>query len=164
MIAAIRSKIQELDPSLSVLNVQTLGERVEGSLQGERSQATLIGTAGLLALLLASVGLYGVMAYTVAQRTREIGIRMALGASRKNVMGLVLKQGVTLVSTGVVIGLGLAFGVTRFIASSLFGVTAVDPLTFAGTSLLLIVVSLVASYIPARRATKVDPMIALRYE
>ncbi len=164
MIGAIRSKIQELDPSLSVLNVQTLGERVDGSLQGERSQATMIGTAGLLALLLASVGLYGVMAYTVAQRTREIGIRMALGASRKNVLGLVLKQGVTLVSTGVVIGLGLAFGVTRFIASSLFGVTAVDPLTFAGTSLLLIVVSLVASYIPARRATKVDPMIALRYE
>ncbi|HKS40996.1 MAG TPA: ABC transporter permease [Blastocatellia bacterium] len=164
MIAAIRSKIQELDPSLSVLNVQTLSERVEGSLQGERSQATLIGTAGLLALLLASVGLYGVMAYTVAQRTREIGIRMALGASRKNVMGLVLKQGVTLVSAGVVIGLGLAFGITRLFASMLFGVTAVDPLTFAGTSLLLIVVSLVASYIPARKATKVDPMIALRYE
>ncbi|MGA9769132.1 MAG: ABC transporter permease [Blastocatellia bacterium] len=164
MISAIRSEIQGIDPSLSVLNIQTLSDRVDGSLQGERSQANLIGTAGLLALLLASVGLYGVMSYSVAQRTREIGIRMALGASRKNVMGLVLKQGVSLVSAGVVIGLGVAFGVTRVIASSLFGVTAVDPLTFAGTSLILIVVSLVASYIPARRATKVDPMIALRYE
>ncbi|HKP85375.1 MAG TPA: ABC transporter permease [Blastocatellia bacterium] len=164
MIAGIRSKIQEIDPSLSVLNVQTLNDRIDGSLQGERTQATLLGTAGLLALLLASVGLYGVMAYSVAQRTREIGIRMALGASRKNVMGLVLKQGVWLVSTGVAIGLGLAFIVSRFIASSLFGVTAVDPVTFASAPLLLIAVSLVASFIPARRATKVDPMIALRYE
>jgi predicted permease len=169
MIGAIRSKIQEIDPSLSVLNVQTLGDRIEGSLQGERAQANLTGTAGLLALLLASVGLYGVMAYSVAQRTREIGIRMALGASRKNVMGLVLKEGVSLVSAGVVIGLGVSFIATRFLAarflaSSLFGVTAVDPVTFAGTSLLLIVVALAASYIPARRATKVDPMVALRYE
>jgi predicted permease len=164
MIAAIRSKIQEIDPSLSVLNIQTLSDRVAGSLEGERTQANLMGTAGLLALLLASVGLYGVMAYSVTQRTREIGIRMALGASRRNVLGLVLKQGVALVSAGVVIGLGASFIFTRFIASSLFGVTPVDPVTFAGTSLLLIVVSLLASYIPARRATKVDPMIALRYE
>jgi putative ABC transport system permease protein len=89
---------------------------------------------------------------------------MALGASRKDVMGLVLKQSVSLVSAGIVIGLGVAFGVTRLIASSLFGITAVDPVTFAGMSLLLIVVSLAASFIPARRATKVDPMIALRYE
>jgi macrolide transport system ATP-binding/permease protein len=164
MVAAIRGEVQGIDPSISVLNVQTLNERVEGSLQGERSQATLLGTAGLLALLLASIGLYGVMAYSVAQRTREIGIRMALGASRKDVLGLVLKQGVGLVSAGVVIGLGVAFGVTRVLASSLFGVTAADPLTFAATSALLIAVALLATYFPARRATKVDPMIALRYE
>ncbi len=164
MISAIRSEIQQIDPNLSALNIQTLNDRVDGSLQGERTQATLLGSAGLLALLLASVGLYGVMAYSVAQRTREIGIRMALGASRKDVMGLVLKQSVSLVSAGIVIGLGVAFGVTRLIASSLFGITAVDPVTFAGMSLLLIAVSLAASYIPARRATKVDPMIALRYE
>ena len=141
-----------------------MSERVNQSLQDERTQATLLGSAGILALLLAAVGLYGVTSYMVAQRTREIGIRMALGASRGNVMGLVLKQGATLVSAGVILGLGAAFGLTRVVASSLFGITAVDPLTFAGTALLLVLVSLAASYLPARRATKVDPIIALRYE
>jgi predicted permease len=164
LVAALRSEIQALDPNLSVLNVETMSERVNQSLQGERTQATLLGSAGVIALLLASLGLYGVMSYMVAQRTREIGIRMALGASRGNVLGLVLKQGATLVSVGVVIGLGAAFGLTRLVASSLFGITAVDPLTFAGTSLVLVLVSLAASYLPARRATKVDPIIALRYE
>jgi len=164
LIAALRREIQALDPHLSVLNVEAMSERVNQSLQGERTQATLLGSAGVMALLLASVGLYGVMSYMVAQRTREIGIRMALGASRGNVLGLVLKQGATLVSAGVVIGLGAAFGLTRLVASSLFGITAIDPLTFAGTSLVLVLVSLAASYLPARRATKVDPIIALRYE
>jgi predicted permease len=164
LVAALRGEIQALDPNLSILNVQTMTDRVDQSLQGERTQATLLGSAGVMALLLASVGLYGVMSYMVAQRTREIGIRMALGATRSNVMGLVLKQGATLVGAGIVIGLGAAFGLTRLVASSLFGVTAVDPLTFIGTSLLLALVSLAASYLPARRATKVDPIIALRYE
>jgi predicted permease len=168
MVAALRSEVQGIDPSISVLNVQTLNDRVNQSLQGERSQASLLGTAGLLALLLASIGLYGVMAYSVAQRTREIGIRMALGASRKDVFALVIRQGVALVSTGVVIGLAGAYVVsfffTRWFATSLFGVTAADPLTYAGTSLLLITVALLATYFPARRATKVDPIIALRYE
>ncbi|HKP13009.1 MAG TPA: ABC transporter permease [Blastocatellia bacterium] len=164
LVGSLRGAIQALDPNLSVLNVETMSDRVNESLQGERTQATLLGSAGVIALLLASVGLYGVMSYTVAQRTREIGIRMALGASRRNVMGLVLKQGAALVGVGVIIGLGAAFGLTRLVASSLFGVTAVDPLTFAGTSLLLMLVSLAASYLPARRATKVDPIIALRYE
>jgi predicted permease len=164
LVSALRGEIQSLDPSLSVLNVETMSERVNQSLQGERTQATLMGSAGVMALLLAAVGLYGVMSYMVAQRTREIGIRMALGASRANVMSLVLKQSAGLVSAGVVIGLGAAFGLTRLVASSLFGVTAIDPLTFAGTSLALVLVSLVASLLPARRATKVDPIIALRYE
>jgi predicted permease len=164
LIAAMRGEVQAIDPSLPVLNVQTLSERVDNSLGGERTQATLLGAGGVLALLLAAVGLYGVMSYTVAQRTREIGIRMALGAGRGNVMGLVLKQGVTLVAAGVVLGLAAAFGITRLLASLLFGVSAVDPLTFVGTSAILLAVSLLASYIPARRATKVDPLIALRYE
>ena len=165
MVATLRTEVQQIDPSLPVGNAQTLSERIENSLGGERSQATLYGSAGILALILAAVGLYGVMSYTVAQRTREIGIRMVLGAGRGNVMGLVLKQGVTLVSVGIVLGLGAAFGTTRLLlASLLFGVSAIDPLTFAGTSAVLIVAALVASYVPARRATKVDPIIALRFE
>ncbi|HJQ22311.1 MAG TPA: ABC transporter permease [Blastocatellia bacterium] len=164
LISTLRGEIQSLDPKLSILNVEMMNQRVEQSLQGERTQATLLGSAGVLALLLAAVGLYGVMSYMVAQRTREIGIRMALGAGRGNVMGLVLKQGATMVSAGLVIGLGAAFGLTRVVASSLFGVSAVDPLTFAGTSLVLVLVALAASYLPARRATKVDPIIALRTE
>jgi putative ABC transport system permease protein len=165
LIAGLRNEVQQLDSSLPVGNAQTLSERVENSLGGERSQATLYGAGGILALVLAAVGLYGVMSYTVAQRTREIGIRMALGAGRGNVMGLVLKQGVTLVSVGIVLGLGVAFATTRvLLATLLFGVSAMDPLTFAATSAALIVVALLASYVPARRATKVDPIIALRYE
>jgi putative ABC transport system permease protein len=164
LIAALRGEVQSIDPSLSVLNVETLTDRVQQSLGGERTQATLLGTGGVLALLLAAIGLYGVMSYSVAQRTREIGIRMALGAGRGNVMRLVLKQGVTLVSAGVVLGLGAAFAVTRLLASLLFGVSAADPITFVGTSAVLLFVALLASYVPARRATKVDPIIALRYE
>jgi putative ABC transport system permease protein len=164
MIAALRGEVNSIDPSLSVLNVETLTDRIQQSLGGERTQATLLGTGGVLALLLAAIGLYGVMSYSVAQRTREIGIRMALGAGRGSVMGLVLKQGVTLVSAGVVLGLGAAFAITRLLASLLFGVSAADPITFVGTSAVLLIVALLASYVPARRATKVDPIIALRYE
>jgi ABC-type antimicrobial peptide transport system permease subunit len=164
LVAALRDEVKSIDASLSVLNIETLAERVHQSLGGERNQATLLGTFGLLALLLASIGLYGVMAYSVAQRTREIGIRMALGAERRDVLSLVLKQGIALTGIGIVVGLGVAFGATRLIASSLFGVSALDPVTFAATSGVLIVVALVASLIPARRATRIDPMIALRYE
>lgn len=164
MVAALRNEVQQIDSSLSVLNIQSLSERVQHSLGGERTQATLLGSSGVLALLLAAVGLYGVMSYSVAQRTREIGIRMALGAGQRNVMALVLKQGVALVSAGILLGLGAAFAVTRLLASLLFGVSAADPITFIGSSALLIVVALTASYVPARRATKVDPIIALRYE
>jgi len=165
LVAALRSEVQRIDASLPILNVQTLSERVSNSLSNERNQATLLGSGGVLALILAAMGLYGVMAYTVAQRTREIGIRMALGAGRSNVMGMVLRQGATLVSAGVVLGLGGAYAVSRYLlASSLFGVSTIDPVTFVGTSAMLMVVALVASFVPARRATKVDPLIALRYE
>jgi macrolide transport system ATP-binding/permease protein len=164
LVAAVREAVQGIDSRLAALNIETLSERIDNSLGGQRTQATTLGTFGVLALVLAAVGLYGVMAYSVAQRTREIGIRMALGAQRKHVLGLVLKQGAMLVSAGVVLGLGAAFVATRLLASLLFGVSPVDPVAFAATSGLLLVVALLASYIPARRATKVDPLIALRYE
>jgi putative ABC transport system permease protein len=117
-----------------------------------------------MALLLGTVGLYGVIAYAVSQRTREIGIRMALGASRRNVMRLVLGEAMWVILTGLAIGLAGSLALTRFLSSLLFGVTATDPLTFAGVAVLLALVALAACYIPARRSMRVDPMIALRYE
>jgi putative ABC transport system permease protein len=119
---------------------------------------------GVLAMLLACVGLYGVMSYAVARRTNEIGIRMALGARRSDVLGLVVGHGIKLTLVGVAVGIAAAFPLTRFLASLLYGVKPADPLTFFVVSLSLTVVALLASYIPARRAMKVDPMVALRYE
>ena len=130
----------------------------------ERIIATLSSFFGLLALLLASVGLYGVMAYAVARRTREIGVRLALGAQTGDVLKLVIRQGMALVAVGLIIGLAVAMTLTRFIAGQLYGVGATDPATFAAISLLLTAVASLACYLPARRATKVDPMVALRIE
>ncbi len=162
--AAVRGVAKELAANVSLLNVQTLGARIDQSLDGPRAQTRLLAFFGLLALLLSSIGIYGVMAYSVAQRTREIGIRMALGARSQNVLSMVVRQGMTLVTIGVALGLIAAFAVTRLIGSLLFGVGAADPVTFVIASLLLLFVAALAGYLPARRATKVDPLIALRHD
>jgi ABC-type antimicrobial peptide transport system permease subunit len=164
LVKAVRGEIQALDSRLPVYGVRTFREHMSWALWGTQLAATLALAVGLLALFLAATGLYGVMAYTVSRRTREIGIRMALGAQRGDVLRLVATQGMGLAGLGVVCGLAAAFPVTRLIESILFGVSPTDPLTFAAIALLLAAVALLACYVPARRATKVDPMEALRYE
>jgi putative ABC transport system permease protein len=149
---------------LPVISIQPLNEHLSATLTPQRLLASLITSFGLLALLLAGIGLYGLLAYTVAQRTPEIGIRMALGAQTRDVLKLIVMRGMRLALLGVVIGLAAAFGLTRLMKSLLFGVSAIDPLTFAGVSLLLLGIAMVACWIPARRATKVDPMVALHCE
>lgn len=164
MIAPIRREIQQLDASLPVFQAKTVEEHLGFTLFPSRAAASLLSTFGLLALILAAIGIYGVMAYAVSQRTREIGIRMALGAKTSDVLKMILKQGLSLVFIGVAIGASLAFALTRLMTSLLYGISATDPLTFAAIALLLMVVAFVACFLPARRASKVDPMIALRYE
>ncbi|MEN3334746.1 MAG: hypothetical protein V7641_4111, partial [Blastocatellia bacterium] len=164
LIGAIRSKVAEMDATLPVYDVKTIAEHLSFSLFPVRIVATLLASFGLLALLLAGVGIYGVTAYAVSQRTREIGIRMALGAGRGDILKLMLSQGLKLSSIGLGIGLAAAFALTRLMAAMLYGISATDAVTFTVISLLLAGVALVACFVPARRATKVDPMIALRYE
>ncbi|MCH8948204.1 MAG: ABC transporter permease [Acidobacteria bacterium] len=161
---AVRGEVRALDPTLAAYSVRTLTEHMGVSLLPVRMAATLLGIFGFLALVLAAVGIYGVMSYAVSQRTHEIGIRMALGAQPRDILRSVIGQGMMLVLIGVVIGLAVALAVTRFLTFLLYGISATDPATFAGVSLLLAAVALLACYIPARRATKVDPMVALRYE
>jgi predicted permease len=161
---SVRREVQGLDQNLPVTNLQSLSEVIAGSLFAARMGATLLAVFGGLALLLAAVGLYGVMSYAVSRRTREIGIRMALGAGTGKVLRLVLKEGMTLVVGGVAAGLIVAAAVTRLLASFLYGVSPLDAVTFVAIPLVLALVSLLASYIPAHRATKVDPIVALRYE
>jgi putative ABC transport system permease protein len=129
-----------------------------------RMAASMLGAMGLLALILAAIGLYGVMAYAVSQRTQEIGIRMALGAMPRNVLGDVLRRGMMLTAAGLAAGLAGALAVTRLVGSMLVGIDAHDPLTFIGAAVFLTLIALLASYVPARRATKVDPVVALRRE
>jgi len=161
---AVRHEVQALDQNLPVTNLQSMSAVLGSSLFAARMGAVLLAIFGLLALLLAAVGLYGVMSYTVARRTREIGIRMALGAQTGNVLRLVLKEGMVLVAGGVAAGLIVAAAVTRLLASFLYGVSPLDTATFAAIPLVLALAALLATYLPARRAAKVDPMIALRYE
>ena len=161
---AIREQVLAVDKNQPVYDVKTMDERVAVTLETRRFAVVLLGIFGGLALLLAAIGLYGVLAFAVTQRTREIGIHMALGAQARDVLGMVLKQGMSLVLFGVVLGVAGAYALTRLMQSLLFEVSATDPTTFALVPLLLGIVGFVACYIPARRATKVDPLVALRYE
>jgi predicted permease len=164
LIAAVRRESQLLDPTLPIYNLGTLAQQKDGSLYTERLAAALLTLFGLLALSLAAVGIYGVLSYMVTERTREMGIRLALGARPRDLLQLVVGQGMTLTLIGLVIGVGAAFALTRLITKLLFGVSATDPLTFVVIPLLLAVVALLACWIPARRATRIGPLVALRYE
>jgi predicted permease len=163
LIALVRSEAQQLDPNLPIAS-RTLIERMSLPLLPARVAAAVLGGFGLLALALAAIGIYGVMSYAASKRTHEIGIRMALGAQKSDVLKLVIRQGVTLTLIGMTIGSLAALILTRSMKSLLFGVSATDPLTYAGVALLLAGVALVACYLPARRASRVDPMVALRCE
>ncbi|MBO0859738.1 MAG: ABC transporter permease [Chloracidobacterium sp.] len=164
LLAAVRREAQLLDPTLPIYNLQTLAKQKDGALYTERLTAALLTLFGLLALSLAAVGIYGVLSYAVTERTREMGVRLALGARPRDLIELVVRQVLTLTLAGLVIGVGASFALTRLIAKLLYGVSANDPLTFVVIPLLLIVVALLSCWIPARRTTRVDPLAALRYE
>ena len=164
LAASVRQQIAALDPNMAVFNTQTMQEHVDESLLLPRISAILLGIFGAIGLSLASIGLYGVMSYSVRRRTREIGIRMALGAKRPTVLGMILRQGLVLTSFGLAIGLALALALGRFTASLLYGVSGTDLLTFAAVSFVLIVTAIVAVLVPALRAAHVEPSTALRYE
>ena len=161
---AVTAAIQSVDPGQPVFGVKTMKQVVSDSLSNRRLYAWLLGIFAALALTLASAGIYGVMSYLVTQRTQEFGVRMALGASTGNVLRMVLRQALLLIACGLAIGLAGAFAVTRVLTNFLFGVKPIDSATFAGVSMLLTAVALLATYLPALRATRVDPMVALRYE
>ena len=156
--------IREVDPDQPISNIATMSDVLGVEAEQRRMGMIMLAAFAGLALLLASLGIYGVLAYFVTQHTNEIGVRMALGANRRNILALVLKKGMGLTLVGVAVGTAAAFALTRLMSSLLFGVKASDPLTFVAVPLLLAVVALLACLIPARRATKVNPIVALRYE
>jgi putative ABC transport system permease protein len=164
MASAIHAQVAAIDSELPIYNVATLDKTLSDSVAPRRFNMVLLGIFAFIALALATVGIYGVMAFWVMQRTHEIGIRMALGAERGDVLGLVVRQGLRLTAAGVIIGLAGAWALTHFLTSFLFGVRPTDMATYAAVSIVLVAVSMLACYIPARRATGVDPTVALRYE
>jgi predicted permease len=164
VVAALRREIRALDSNVILPEIQTLESYRNSGLGEERLAAALLSGLGILAALIAAIGLYGVMAFAVAQRTREIGIRIALGAASDDVLRSVVVEALALVSGGLIIGLGAALLLVRFVSSLLYGVTATDPTTYASTAAILVAVGAIAAFVPARRASRVDPMVALRYE
>jgi putative ABC transport system permease protein len=164
LLPAVKEKIREIDKNQAFSGVATIDQLVERSLNRRRFNLELFASFAVLALILAGVGLYGLISFMAAQRTREIGIRMAFGADRRDVLKLVIGHGMTLTLAGVMIGLVASLGLTRLMESLLFRISTTDPATFVVIALVLGIIPLVACYIPARRATKVDPVLALRYE
>jgi putative ABC transport system permease protein len=164
LIASVRGEIVSLNRDQAIFNVRTMSEIVGQSVAPRRFSMLLLTIFAVVALALASIGIYGMLSYAVAQRTREIGLRMTLGAQRGNVLRLVISAGMKLALAGVALGLVASLILTRTIKNLLFGISANDPLTFIAIAMLLVFVALLACWIPARRATKVDPMVALRYE
>jgi ABC-type antimicrobial peptide transport system permease subunit len=164
LLPTLRRELAALDPAVNVFAPATYDDLIRHALWGQRTGAALMAAFGGLALLLTTLGIYAVMAHTVGQRTREIGIRLAIGAQSHAVLGLVLRRGVIVTGVGLLVGLAAAFAGTRYIRSFLYGVEATDPLTFAVIAGGLIVVALLACWLPARRAMKVDPLVALRAE
>jgi predicted permease len=164
LIPTIRNIVNEVDSNLPVYDVRTQSMRIEQLISREKTIAHLSTFFGLLALLLACIGLYGLLAYEVARRTREIGVRVALGAQQRDVVSMVVKEGMVLVFLGALFGVAAGLGLTRYLRSLLFGVDPLDPITFAAVVALLVIVAFTACYVPARRAATIDPMVALRYE
>jgi predicted permease len=164
IMSLVRRAVAQIDSREVIYGVQTLDEVLAGSFAARRLTMILLGIFAAFALVLSCVGIYGVISYLVGQRTHEIGVRMALGAQRKDVMRLVLGEGAKMALVGVAAGIAAALGLTRLMANELFGVSAQDPLTFASVAILLTLVALLACYLPARRAVRVDPMVALRHE
>ncbi len=164
LIANVRSAITAVDPDQPVANIRSMENIVSEFIAPRRLTMLLAGLFATLALLLAIIGLYGVISYSVAQRSRELGVRLALGAAKGDILHLIITHGFGLAVAGIILGMAGALVFSQVLSSLLFGITATDPLTFGAVALLLLAVSLLACYIPARRATRVDPMIALRYE
>jgi ABC-type antimicrobial peptide transport system permease subunit len=163
-IGAIRETVRKIDPNLPLMNVSTQVEQIEKRLQQERVFAEAYALFGALALVLASIGLFGLMSYSVARRTNEIGIRMALGARKGDVLRLVMGESMTLVIIGIVVGVAASLAASRLVTSLLYGLAATDVATLAAAMVVLGTVSAIAGYLPARRATRVDPLVALHYE
>jgi putative ABC transport system permease protein len=164
LIGPLRNELRAVNKNVPVFSVQTMSQGIDTQIGVDRMVAVLLSMFGGGALLLAAIGIYGVMGYAVAQRTREIGIRIALGAEQRDILKMIIGQGIFLVAIGAGVGLVLALAATRVLESLLFGVSATDPLVFSVVLLVLVGVALLACYLPARRATKVDPLVALRYE